>query len=117
MLETKDSEGLVTAIADFNRPVSHIIVEQVEKEIADFEATLADDEEIGGILANYAGAMIHLRNFNSYGTGLFVFEGYTTDGNRIRLLQHKSQVNILLIAVKPLSKKEPFRFGFTQTEK
>lgn len=73
-------------------------------EIRRFEATLTADEEIGLILASFAGGatLMHVERVYRSGPRLLVFEGLDGNGKRVRLVQHHSQVTLLLVAAEKL---------------
>jgi len=78
-----------------------------------FEAKLNDDEEIGVKLANFGEAsQIHIRHISFNNPNLIVFFGIDQNQHEVTLIQHISQLNFLLIAVKPIAEK-PYRVGFT----
>lgn len=77
-----------------------------------FQKTLGDLEEIGLQLANFGiAAQIHIRSIGYQNPNLIEFSGVNADGHEVTLVQHISQLNFLLIAVKPLEEK-PYRIGF-----
>jgi len=77
-----------------------------------FQEGLKEDEEIGLQLANYGlAAQLHIRSIGFQNPNLLEFSGLTIDGNECVLVQHLSQLNFMLIALKPVEDK-PFRIGF-----
>ena len=100
---------------------AEVMFEKLLNQIADFEKTLSYDEETGCYLASF-GKEISIRiEAVGYDNPYFiVFHGYTLGGNeRVQLVQHVSQINVLLVAVeKPKDRDKPRRLGFksTQTE-
>lgn len=84
------------------------LMEQVRR----FQAQLTDSEEIGLRLANFGeAAQIHIRAIGYKNPNLIEFYGLNPDDHKVTLIQHISQLNFLLIAVKPIEEK-PFRIGF-----
>ena len=89
---------------------------RVAKAIADFEANLGSYEEVGARLAQFGQAItIAITGIGYSNPYLFKIVGVTPEGDRCELIQHVSQVNILLVALK--AKGEPRRIGFRLTEK
>jgi hypothetical protein len=77
-----------------------------------YQEGLKEDEEIGLQLANYGLAtQLHIRSIGFQNPNLLEFSGLNIDGNECVLIQHLSQLNFMLIALKPV-KDKPFRIGF-----
>ncbi|WP_053240093.1 DUF6173 family protein [Pleomorphomonas koreensis] len=82
------------------------------KRVSEFEASLSESEEIGLQLANFGrAAEIHIRSILHHNPNILEFSGVDIDGNNVSLIQHISQLNFLLVALKPIEEK-PFRIGF-----
>ena len=65
---------------------------------------LKPDEEIGARLVSFGqGEVIHVLDVDYRGPDLITFEGTNADGRPVLLLQHISQVNVLLVAL-PIEK-------------
>ena len=78
-----------------------------------FENLLEDDEEMGVQLANFGvPASIHLRSLSFKNPNIIEFSGVDTEGNRLDLVQHISQLSFLFVALKPIGEK-PYRAGFS----
>lgn len=84
--------------------------QQLYEEILAFEASLDSDQEVGAQLASFGHSVtVHLREVRFQQPGLIVLEGTAEgSGHRVRLVQHLSQLNVLLVAV-PLSAPESQR--------
>lgn len=77
-----------------------------------FQAALDEDQEIGLQLANFGlPAQIHIRSISYRNPNLIEFHGVNADDHEVTLVQHISQLNFLLIAVKPIE-ETPYRIGF-----
>jgi hypothetical protein len=86
--------------------------ERIVHQILDFEKNLGPDHEIGGrFVEGPSIEPLHIQNVASWGPDMIMFMGQFTDGRRFELLQHYSQVSVLLTAV-PKMKNEPRRIGF-----
>jgi hypothetical protein len=78
----------------------------------DFEKGLDDDHEIGARLASYApDVTFYLQDVSCYGPPLISFSGVAENGKRLQLVQHISQLSLLLVALEKRG-EEPVRIGF-----
>lgn len=81
-------------------------------QIMEFEKNLGPDHEIGGrFVQGPSVEALHIENVASWGPDMIMFLGQFADGRKFELLQHYSQVSVLLVAV-PKMKEEPRRIGF-----
>jgi hypothetical protein len=81
--------------------------------ILKFQEELPEDKEVGAILAQFGQTiLIHVTGVAYKDPALMIFRGVLDDGGEVELLQHTSQVNLLLAAVSPLEGHEPRRIGF-----
>lgn len=86
--------------------------ERLVHQIMEFEKNLGADHEVGGRFVEGPGSEpLHLSNVASWGPDMILFIGEFPDGRRWELLQHYSQVSLLLVAV-PKMTDEPRRIGF-----
>ena len=85
--------------------------DKIAEYILDFQKDLDDDHEVGAFLANYPGGKIHIKNMGYSSPHIISFEGFSEDGNPVQLLQHFSQLNLVLVKVPKLHEK-PIRIGF-----
>ena len=81
--------------------------ERLVEQIVEFEKSLSAEEEIGGrfVTAPREGA-IHIENLGYWAPDVLVFYGKDADGRSVQLIQHHSQLSVLLCAV-PKEKDEP----------
>jgi hypothetical protein len=87
-------------------------VKAIYEEIADFEATLDADHEIGmPIVGGPAGLCVHVREVSRFGTDKLVFVGIDSDQKPVRLIQHLTQLNLLMLAA-PKIGPVAVRIGF-----
>ena len=87
-------------------------VKAIYEEIADFEACLDAEHEVGmPIVGGPAGLCVHVREVYRFGTDKLVFVGISSDGNPVRLIQHLSQLNFLMLAAPKLG-DQAVRIGF-----
>ncbi len=86
--------------------------ERIVRRIMEFEKDLGPDQEIGGRFVEGPNSeTIHITNVASWGPDMIMFMGEHPDGRTFELIQHYSQVSVLMIAVKKIS-AEPRRIGF-----
>lgn len=82
-------------------------------QIAEFEKGLAGDEELGACLTHFGREVtITVAEVSHRSPALIIFRGTTSAGQRVTLLQHQSQVNVLLTAIKVKPGQSPRRIGF-----
>lgn len=82
------------------------------KRVWRFERTLTPDQEIGAIVsAGNASNRIWLTAVEAEAPFHIVLEGWDADGQRTQILQHYTQVDITLTALKK-REDEPRRIGF-----
>ena len=80
--------------------------------VKEFEADLDDDHEIGARLVSFGHSVqIHVQHISYAEPFLITFEGVDGGGQRMRLIQHVSQLSFLLVAVRKLEDK-PYRIGY-----
>src|ERR1051325_1113573 len=83
--------------------------------IADFDASLDQEHEVGVRLVNFGQSIVfHLQDMGHWNPSLLFLIGVTDDGNPVQLIQHVSQISVLLMRVprKDTSKpKQPFGFA------
>ncbi|WP_236633806.1 DUF6173 family protein [Siccibacter colletis] len=82
--------------------------------INDFHRTLDEDHEVGGQLASFGRVVeFHFTGISYWDPSLISFIGKLEDGSPVELVQHVSQINILLLKKKRLNPEEPKRpIGF-----
>lgn len=87
--------------------------ERIIEKIEEFEKNLPDDMQAGGMLANFANMTFSIDNIGCYNPDMIIFYGTQPNGSKIELLQHTSQLNLLLVGVKRSNPEEPRRkIGF-----
>jgi len=86
--------------------------ERIVHSIVAFEKELKADEEIGARLVSFGQReVIHITDVGYWGPDLVTFQGNNVDGHPVELLQHISQISVLLVAL-PVEKETPRRIGF-----
>lgn len=93
-------------------PPAQWMYERVARQIIDFEKNLNNDEEIGGRFVSAPGeGVFHIEDLSYWGPDMLIFYGKNQHGRPVELLQHYSQLNVLLTAI-PKEKDSPRRIGF-----
>lgn len=113
-------------LANFTLPKSPIVrnyhladwmYERIIEKIEDFEKDLPEDMQAGGMLANFANMTFSIDDIGYHNPDMIIFYGTQSDGSKVELLQHTSQLNLLLIAVPLSNPQKPRRkIGFVSTE-
>jgi hypothetical protein len=91
--------------------------DRIAHQIRNFEDRLSDDEEIG--LRQVAApnqSLMHIEDIYYWGPDMLIYYGRNEEGKPMQLLQHYTQMSILLTAV-PKTRDEPIRIGFHLIEK
>ena len=87
--------------------------ESLMEYIKDFEAELDDNHEVGAQLVSFGQLVtFHIEAVSYDGPSIITFHGRTEAMGKVQLVQHVSQLSVLLIAVKKQQDK-PRRIGFT----
>jgi Family of unknown function (DUF6173) len=96
--------------------LASVMYDRLMKQISTFEKGLLDDEELGGYLASF-GREIHIRidKVGFHNPYFITFDGrLLSTGDRVRLVQHVTQINVILTAVQKLDGRgKPHRIGFS----
>ncbi|OBX19597.1 hypothetical protein A9995_07605 [Erythrobacter sp. QSSC1-22B] len=91
--------------------------ERIARQINDFEADLSEGEEIGlRLVATPDTSVMHIVDVGYWGPDMLIYYGENERGKPMQLLQHYTQMSILLTAV-PKVEEKPRRIGFHLIEK
>jgi hypothetical protein len=91
--------------------------ERIARQIRDFEEQLSGDEEIGlPLVAAPKTGIMHIEDIGYWGPDMLIYHGRNDHRKPMRLLQHYTQMSILLTAV-PKIQAKPNRIGFHLIEK
>lgn len=81
--------------------------------IAAFEKTLDAQHEVGFRLVSFgAGEVLHAEDLGYWAPDLILFFGRNASGARLQLIQHVSQVSVLLVEAPKPTAEPPKRIGF-----
>lgn len=90
---------------------------RLAKSIAAFEKNLHPDQEVALRLVNFGqGEAFHIHDMGFWEPDLIHFHGRNAGGFPVVLIQHISQVNVLLVAA-PKQRAQPNRIGFQIVKK
>ena len=89
------------------------------KWINDFDATLDTDHEVGVRLVSFGQTVVfHLNDISYWNPSLISFQGVSENGEPVELIQHVSQISILLMKLKRLDTSQPKKkIGFRSDQK
>jgi hypothetical protein len=108
-LEARGMESLQSDVKRSN-PAMWMHV-RLMQQIAEFEASLNAEEEVGGRLVSAAGEPpFHIEEVSYWGPDMLIFKG-RRDGRPVMLVQHYTQLSVLLTAMQK-QHDEPRRIGF-----
>ena len=87
--------------------------------IQDFESKLDENDEVGARIVNGPGdGAFHMHDVGFWGPDFILFMGVNENGRPIRLIQHYTQLNVLLSAMtKPKPEEPARRIGFQLQER
>lgn len=103
---------------DFEIPANPNLASEFHKRLVewinDFDKSLDQDFEVGVRLVNFGQSVtFHLQDIGYWNPSLISFCGITDQGDPVELIQHVSQISILLIKVKRQDTSQPKRpIGF-----
>lgn len=76
--------------------------------ISDFDNSLDNDSEVGVRLVNFGQTVVFtLEDMGYYNPSLILFRGHTQDGSPVELIQHVSQISILLMKLPRKNPEQP----------
>ena len=87
--------------------------------INDFNKSLDSENEVGMQICNFGQKItVYIKDISYWNPSLIIFTGIDLDsGNQVQLIQHVSQLNILLVKLPKKNKEEPKRpIGFNTWE-
>lgn len=86
--------------------------------INDFHKSLDEEHEVGVRLVNFGQSVtFHLEDISYWNPSLISFVGHTENGEPVELIQHVTQISVLLLKMKRQSIQPPKRpIGFSSWE-
>jgi hypothetical protein len=89
------------------------VCESLGRYIREFEASLNSDQEVGARLVTFGQAItFHINQVGFSQPNLVTFYGTTDSGELVQLIQHVSQLSVLLMAMKRVSEEPKRPIGF-----
>ena len=73
--------------------------ERIIEQINEFESALPNDMQAGGRLVSSNNFTFSISDVGYWNPDIIIFYGEDPSGSKLRLLQHTSQLNLLLVAV------------------
>jgi Family of unknown function (DUF6173) len=105
------AEGLLQGIGRDKNPADYAR-ERVTALIESFQANIDNDVEVGiSVVGSGSAAPFRLRAIRASNPDILIFDGVDDRGNVVQLLQHYSQMALMLVVV-PKLEERPFRMGF-----
>jgi hypothetical protein len=106
------TDGILKGVRQKSNPAGHAL-ERVMPLIQSFQSGIGDDVEVGiSVVGSGSAAPFRLRAINVSNPDILIFDGVDDKGNVVQLIQHYSQMALMLVAV-PKLEERPFRIGFT----
>lgn len=89
------------------------IRETIETQVREFESNLEDGFELGAWLASFGSQiLIIVENIQFSEPSMVILHGRDDHGNKLQLIQHATQLNLLLNAVKKTNDEPRKPIGF-----
>lgn len=108
--------GAAVTLPPGPRNPAELAVARLGEQIAAFEAGLSNEEEVDGVIIGAPGnTTFHNVRFYNVNMDILVFEGINEPGKPQQLIQHVTQLSILLRALPKMS-DEPRRIEFLLPE-
>jgi hypothetical protein len=92
-------------------PLATGVLDRLLRWIGDFESELDDSAEVGARLVSYGDIFtMHLTDISYWSPQLVRFAGFDAEGRPMQVIQHVSQINLLLLKLPALG-DSPIRIG------
>jgi hypothetical protein len=107
-----DTPALAEAMPQNISPAQWMYM-RLAQAIAAFEKTLDAEHEVGFRLVSFGnGEVLHAEDLGYWAPDLVLFFGRNGAGARLQLIQHVSQVSLLLVEAPKPTEEPPKRIGF-----
>ena len=111
-----DATALMDGVRMRDNPAEWAFV-RLSKMIEDFEAKLDKDEEVGARLVGLPGdGTLQIDDIGFWGPDFILFFGKNPEGKSVRLVQHYTQINVLLSPTPKSAERPARRIGFQLSE-
>ncbi|MBA5249284.1 MAG: hypothetical protein FE834_07140 [Gammaproteobacteria bacterium] len=106
------ADNIVEQVNKDRNPVIEIR-ESLTKYIQEFEASLDANQEVGAKLVTFGtDVTFHINQVGFSKPNIITFFGITNNNEKVQLIQHVSQLNVLLMTMKRVSKEPKKSIGF-----
>jgi len=107
-----------SAMENFIANPAEEIYNQLVEYIQEFEKGLDQEHENGAQLVSFGNTVeFRISNIGYYGPDIITFYGQDDQGRKLQLIQHISQLSVLLIGLKTIENRPPRRIGFNLEQK
>ena len=112
----EDAAAMIQGVQMRDNPAEWAFV-RLSKMIEAFEAGIDKDEEVAASLVGVPGdGTMRIEDVGFWGPDLIMFFGKNGEGKPVRLIQHYTQLNVVLAAIKKPEEREARRIGFQLSE-
>jgi hypothetical protein len=109
--------GVLPKLQDHQDNPARWMFERLATYIKQFESRLDQEHEVGARLVSFgANLTFHIEDMGYFGPDMIVFYGKKDSGEPVQLVQHTSQLSVLLVAVRKQDASAR-RIGFVLDEK
>jgi len=120
MKDRSDMDKVISRIMRPEQNQASDFYERLVEWINDFDSGLDHEHEVGVRLVSFGQTVIfHLEDIGYDDPSLITFYGHTEQGDPVELIQHVSQISILLMQMKradPTQPKKPIGFALKNEE-
>ncbi|QTG12579.1 hypothetical protein G6M86_04665 [Agrobacterium tumefaciens] len=103
-------QATIEGLQKKNNPAGYMHQRMMEM-IQAHQKRIPEDFELGLQVIGGSAPAFHLRSITYSNPDILIFIGKDTDGNLIQLMQHHSQMSVVLVAMPKLEEKA-YRIGF-----
>lgn len=101
-----------------NGNLADAFYERLIESIVDFEKALNADEEVGVRLVSFGETIIiHIDDLGYWNPSLVYFFGRDNNNREVQLIQHVTQISVLLMKVPRINNRERIGFKLQQRQK
>lgn len=98
-------------------PLTAGVLDRLLRWVGEFESELDDSAEVGARLVNYGDVFtMHLADISYWSPQLVRFAGFDAEGRPMQVIQHVSQINLLLLKMPALG-DSPIRIGIVPSDR
>jgi hypothetical protein len=109
---TEQPSRNIAAVAAREENPAEYMYERMLQMIEAHQDRLPEDYELGVQVIGGGAPPFHLRQISYSNPDILIFLGKDSDGNIVQLMQHHTQMSVVLLSMPKLEEK-PYRVGFT----